>query len=71
MGRPQRVGRSGQTVSMLLGQGSRRVRAVGFGMGELVDELSGVRTVDVAAEPKINRFNGRASVELELRDVKW
>ena len=25
----------------------------------------------VAAQPKINRFNGQSSVELELRDVKW
>ena len=71
LGPPRRMGRTGQTVSMLLGQGGVRVRAVGFGMGDLADALAGVRQVDLAAQPKINRFNGQASVELELVDVKW
>jgi hypothetical protein len=48
-----------------------RIRAVGFGMGDLADELAGIKTVDVAAEPTLNHFRGNTSVELKLRDVKW
>jgi len=68
---PKRVGRSGQTVTMMLGQGGVRVRAVGFGMADLADLLVGVNRVDLAAEPTLNHFNGKTSVELKLRDVTW
>ena len=81
---PRRIGKSGQTVAFFLGQagapgqpGPRgragegaSLRAIGFGMGELVDHLSGARTVSVAAEPSLNRFHGATSVELRLKDVK-
>ena len=68
---PRRMGKTGQTVGMVLGQGSGRLRAVGFGMGDLTEMLVGVNTVDVAAEPVLNSFNGRTSVELKLVDVAW
>ena len=68
---PRRMGRNGQTVGMLLGQGSARMRAVGFGMGDLADHLVGVNTVDVAGQPMLNTFNNKTSVELKLKDVKW
>jgi len=68
---PKRMGRTGTTVGLYLGQNGRSMRAVGFGMGELADALRGVNRVDVAAEPNLNRFNGRTSVELRLKDVRW
>jgi len=68
---PRRMGRSGGTVGLMLGQGSARMRAVGFGMGDLADELVGVHTIDVAGMPILNTFNGRTSVELKLKDVRW
>ncbi len=69
---PRRMGRSGGTVSLLLGQDEGpRIRAVGFGMGDLADHLTGIRTVDVAATPKLNTFRGTTNVELELKDVRW
>ncbi len=71
LGSPKRIGRSGQTVSMTLGQDGSRIRAVGFGMGDLADYLVGVNSIDVAAEPVLNSFNGRTSVELKLLDVRW
>jgi single-stranded-DNA-specific exonuclease len=71
LGPPKRMGRSGNTVSLMLGQNGSRMRAVGFGMGELADRLAGVNEIDVACEPTINRFNGRVNVELILRDVGW
>ncbi|MCY2928399.1 MAG: single-stranded-DNA-specific exonuclease RecJ [Planctomycetota bacterium] len=68
---PQRMGRNGATVSCLLTQNDARIRAVGFGMGDLADLLVGVNTVDVAGTPVLNTFNGRTSVELHLKDVQW
>jgi single-stranded-DNA-specific exonuclease len=68
---PRRMGRGGQTVGVLLGQNGAKLRAVGFGMGELADLLAGVRTVDVAGAPVLNHFRGATTVELQLRDVRW
>jgi single-stranded-DNA-specific exonuclease len=69
IGQPKRMGRNGNTLCLTLGQNGTTMRAVGFGMGDLVDELPGINVIDVAAEPTINNFNGRSSVELKLRDV--
>ena len=66
---PRRMGQRGNAVSLTLQQNGASIRAVGFGMGDLADTLVGVNEVDVAAEPVINRFNGKVSVELKLRDV--
>jgi len=68
---PRRMGRGGATVGMLLGQGDVKMRAVGFNMGDLADILEGVRTIDVAAAPGLNCFQGNTTVELQLRDVRW
>ena len=66
---PRRMGK-GTTVGMVLGQNGTTMRAVGFNMGDLADDLVGVGTLDVAAEPVLNTFNGRTSVELKLKDVR-
>ena len=71
LGAPKRMGRTGQTVSMILRQGEQSLRAVGFGMGDLADHLAAIRTVDVAGRPSLNTFNGRTTVELHLSDVTW
>ena len=73
---PRRIGRGGAGVSFLVGQDddsgrSARLRCVGFGMGDLAEKLLGVHFVDIAGEPVLNRFNGRTSVEMHLRDVAW
>jgi single-stranded-DNA-specific exonuclease len=68
---PRRMGRTGQTASLVLAQNDTTLRAVGFNMGDLADSLVGINTVDVAAEPVLNTFNGMTSVELKLRDVVW
>jgi hypothetical protein len=47
------------------------MRCVGFGMGDAVDRLPGVRTLDLAGEPTINRFNGRSNVKMMLKDIRW
>ena len=68
---PRRMGARGGTLGLLLTGPEGPVRCVGFGMGDAVDRLAGVRQVDVAGEPVINRYNGRQSVELHLKDLRW
>jgi len=68
---PKRIGARGNTLSLLLSAGRSRIRCVGFGMGDLADRLVGVRTVHVAGEPAINRYAGRVSAEMMLKDVRW
>ena len=67
----QRLGRDGATLSLLLTDGTDRLRCVGFGMGELADRLVGVESLDVAGCPVLNRYRGRTTPELHLRDVRW
>ncbi|MFW6066206.1 MAG: single-stranded-DNA-specific exonuclease RecJ [Planctomycetota bacterium] len=68
---PKRIGRNGNTASMIIAQNGATMRAVGFSMGDLADLLVGVNRVDIVAEPVINNFRGQTSVELKLRDVAW
>ncbi len=68
---PKRMGRTGKTAGMVVGQGPVTMRAVGFGMGDLAELLVGVNDVDIAVEPVLNHFRGRTSVELQLKDVVW
>ncbi len=67
---PRRMGARGSTLGLLLTGSAGPVRCVGFGMGDLVDRLAGRRQIDVAGEPVINRYNGRESVELHLKDLQ-
>lgn len=67
---PRRMGKGGSTVSLLLGQNGTNVRAVGFGMGDLADDLVGVNNIDVAGEIVLNTYNGNTNVELKLKDVQ-
>lgn len=67
---PKRMGKTGSAVNFLVGQDGVNVRVVGFGMGDLADDLVGVNTVDLVGEPVLNRFNGRVSVELQIKDIR-
>ena len=72
---PQRMGRDGNTVGFIVGapgagRKGGRMRCVGFGMGDLADELAGAKAIDIAGEPTLNRSMGRVSVEMHLRDVR-
>jgi len=71
IGAPRRMGRGGKTVSLLLGQGGAKIRAVGFGMGDLADHLAGIHEVAVAGAATLNTFQGVTNVELQLKDVLW
>ncbi|HEX2973679.1 MAG TPA: single-stranded-DNA-specific exonuclease RecJ [Tepidisphaeraceae bacterium] len=66
---PRRVGRNGDHLQMLVRQGSATMKCIGFHLGELCDRVQPGVKLDLAAEPMISEFNGRQSVELEIKDV--
>lgn len=67
---PRLMGASGRHLSVELEQHGVRLRAVAFGGGDWLDELKAARAglISIAFQPVINRFRGRASVEMHLAD---
>lgn len=69
---PRILGKTGRHASLLLRQNGRHMRAVAWGWGEdgLAEELRrGVR-LDVIVRPQLSMFDGRVSVEPEVRDIR-
>ena len=70
-GQPRLIGKRNNHVDFYVSQGGASIRAVGFGMGNLLEPLERSRSISVAFTPQVNRWRGRESVELRLRDVKF
>ncbi|CAN5650299.1 single-stranded-DNA-specific exonuclease RecJ [soil metagenome] len=68
---PRRVGKTGDHLQLFIKQGSTHMKCIAFGKGELFDELQPGRMIDLAVEPQINEFNGRVSVELDVKDLQF
>jgi single-stranded-DNA-specific exonuclease len=69
-GEPRLMGKRNDHLSVYLSDAGGAVRAVGFGMGEHLEPLRKARTVSVAFTPQLNRWQGRESVELLIKDLK-
>jgi single-stranded-DNA-specific exonuclease len=69
-GEPRLMGRRNDHLSCYFTQDGTSLRAVGFGMGKLLDALRRARTLSVAFTPQINAWQGSESVEMHLKDVK-
>jgi single-stranded-DNA-specific exonuclease len=69
-GMPRRVGEAGSHLQLTVRQNGVLMRCIAFGRGEAADQLTPGTCVDLAAEPMINEFNGRQSVELEVKDFR-
>jgi single-stranded-DNA-specific exonuclease len=70
---PRRVGASGDHLQLLVRQGAagQPIKCIAFGYGPLFDRLTPGTAIDLAVEPSINEYNGRRSVELEVKDVQF
>jgi single-stranded-DNA-specific exonuclease len=63
------LGQSGHHLAMMFSQHDVKLRAVAFGCGDRIEELTAVTgPLDIAFRPVINSFRGRQSVELHLVD---
>jgi single-stranded-DNA-specific exonuclease len=70
-GEPRRVGGGDRHLSFRVRQGDCRMRAVAFGMGDRLEELTSEQgRCCLAFTPKINEWNGYRSVELEVVDFR-
>ena len=70
-GPPRRVGKTGDHLQLHVRQGKAFMKCIAFGAGELFDRLQPGMTLDLAFEPQLNEFNGRTSVELEIKDLQF
>src|SRR6185436_19412253 len=69
-GEPRLMGKKNDHLSMYLQQEGKSIRAVGFGMGDLLERLQRAKSVSVAFTPQLNSWQGNESVELHLKDLK-
>jgi single-stranded-DNA-specific exonuclease len=67
---PRRVGKTGDHLQLFLRQGSASMKAIAFNSGQWFDRLTPGTAIDLACEPTINEWNGRISVELEVKDLQ-
>jgi single-stranded-DNA-specific exonuclease len=68
---PRRVGKTGDHLQLTVKQDRQMIRCIAFQCGDLIDRLSPNTAVRLAVEPCINEFNGRSSVELEVKDFQF
>ena len=69
-GRPETMGARGKHLAVRVRQGPRVARLVGWGWGERVERLATGSRLDVVLRPRLNEWNGRVSVEGEIRDLR-
>lgn len=62
-------GKTGDHLQLLLDDGQRRMKGIAFGCGKLALQLKGGDKIDIAAIPQLNEWNGRVSVELQIKDL--
>ena len=68
---PRRVGKNGDHMQLFVRQGNTSMKCIAFGFAEsLLDKLRPGMMLDLAVEPQLNEFNGRVSVELQVRDLQ-
>ena len=66
----RRMGTGGRHMSFWVNQDGAAFRAVAFGMAERAAALERSKTCSLAFAPRINRWRGAESIELDVRDVK-
>lgn len=64
------VGREGKHLKILVREEDAVLAGIAFNMASCAAEIAAARAVDVAFTPSINHWNGRASVQLEVSDIR-
>jgi single-stranded-DNA-specific exonuclease len=66
------VGKTGDHLQLQVDDGTGKpLKGIAFGCGELALSLRPNDTLHVAATPSLNEWNGRVSVELEVKDLAF
>lgn len=67
---PMLIGQRKDHLRLWFRLNGRRYQAVGFGLGDLADQLArGVR-IDAVFEPKLSTWQGRVRAELHIKDLR-
>ena len=71
-GPPKCVGKTGDHVQLFVRDGDTHMKCIAFGLGkcEIVEQLTVGTRIDLAVTPSANEWEGRVSIELEVRDVR-
>jgi single-stranded-DNA-specific exonuclease len=69
-GRPKPLGSTGKHFAMFVRQGGRVMRLVAWRKATWLDDIPPGARIEAVVTPKLNVFNGRASVEPELLDLR-
>ncbi len=70
-GEPRLVGRNSEHLSFFVTDGRHRRRAIAFKQKDSYQPLLDHRRCRLAFVPKLNTFNGRTSVELQVLDIAF
>lgn len=69
VGTPRRIGAGGRHLAIQLTQAGTSLRGICWQAGEMAEKVARAERLDIAIRPKINTFNGRQSVEVEIVDI--
>jgi single-stranded-DNA-specific exonuclease len=71
VGEPRKMGGGERHLNFRVRQGATQLRAVAFGLADRIDELASAGgQCSLAFTPKINEWQGRRTVELEVTDFQ-
>lgn len=68
---PRCVGKKQDHLQATFSQNGTQIRGIGFGLGDMLEDLKQHRRCRVAFEPIINEYLGRRSVEMQMLDLKF
>jgi len=67
---PRLVGNDKHLKLQFIAGTGKTVDAIGFNMGPRIAEVIDAKTIDIAYFPTINRWQGRSSLDLHLKDFR-
>lgn len=70
-GEPRAVGKQANHLQFMLTDGRSRMKAIAFNQADQLDVLKERRQCRVAYQPTLNDFNGRVSVEMQVKDISF
>jgi single-stranded-DNA-specific exonuclease len=66
---PRTCGKKGEHVQLFLHQNGTTMKAIAFNAAAMLDDLNSGRPLNLAVQPTLNEWNGKVSVELEVKDI--
>ncbi|MHC4997008.1 MAG: single-stranded-DNA-specific exonuclease RecJ, partial [Planctomycetota bacterium] len=65
------MGAQARHLNLTVQQDNQSIRCVGWSMGDLARRLPAGVGIDLIVEPTLNTYQGRTTVELIIKDLRW